>query len=309
MLPVFLAAPRYVLGEVEQDHTTVPHLAERIVEYGLVPKPEFWGWGSVRRTERSVPAMAVEAGAATLRVAGVQPAAVDCLVLCSTGFPADNRDHGPFVAEVMTGIGLDDADFVGVGLNRCANLLAGLRVAEAMVSSGRHRRVLVISADRIAGEAQRMEKFALFSDGAASCLMCDEDLGGTGYEVVASAAAHNVRQLHWDSELSADLSQRVNEALCKPRGLALSDLSVLHGNIFKPIVMLKEMQAGFKPAQLFTDNIPRFGHCFAADPLINLVDRRAAGHVPPGGYYLLASSVQGSRIGMLLRAPSASDGG
>lgn len=303
--PVFLTAPRYVLGEIEEDHTAIPRLAERIAGYGLIPKADFWGWGSIRRSSRSVPALAVAAGADTLRAAGVEPASVDCLVLCSTAFPGDNRDHGPFVAQVMTGIGLDDADFLGVALHRCANLLAGIRTGEAMVACGRYRRVLVVSADRVDDESQRMEKFALFSDGAASCLLTDSDPAGTGFELVASAAAHDVRQLHQDSELNADLSQRVNESLLKPRGLALADLSVLHGNIFKPIVMLKEMQAGFKPAQLFTDNIPRFGHCFAADPLINLVDRAAAGHLRTGAYYLLASSVQGSRIGVLLRAGRA----
>jgi 3-oxoacyl-[acyl-carrier-protein] synthase-3 len=299
--PVFLTAPQYVLGEIEEDHTAIPHLSERVVEYGLVPKAEFWGWGTIRRTERSVTSMAVQTGAATLLQARVEPASVDCVVLCTTAFPSDNRDHGTFVAEVMTGIGLDDADFIGVGLHRCANLLAGIRTGEAMVASGRHRRVLVISTDRIEDESLRLEKFAMFSDGAASCLLSDSDPGG-GYEVVSSAAAHNVSQLDWASELSADLSQRVNESLLKGRGLALADVALLHGNIFKPIVMLKEMQAGFRPSQLFTDNIARFGHCFAADPLINLVDRATAGHVRAGAYYMLASSVQGSRIGVLLRA-------
>jgi 3-oxoacyl-[acyl-carrier-protein] synthase-3 len=302
--PVYLTAPSYVLGEIEEEHTSIPHLSERIVEYGLVPKPEFWGWGTIRRSERSVPALAVQTGTDTLRAAGVDPAAVDCLVLCSTAFPSDNRDHGPFVAEVMIGTGIADADFVGVGLHRCGNLLAGIRTGEAMVACGRYRRVLVVSADRIEDESLRMEKFALFSDGAASCLLTDDDPAGTGFELLASAAAHNVNQLDWASELSADLSQRVNESLLKRcgGGVALADISVLHGNIFKPIVMLKEMQAGFKPAQLFTDNIPRFGHCFAADPLINLADQAAAGRLRAGAHYLLASSVQGSRIGVLLRA-------
>jgi 3-oxoacyl-[acyl-carrier-protein] synthase-3 len=43
------------------------------------------------------------------------------------------------------------------------------------------------------------------------------------------------------------------------------------------------------------------GHCFAADPLINLVDRDAQGELRDGAHYLLAASVPGSRIGVLLR--------
>ncbi|HET8680780.1 MAG TPA: 3-oxoacyl-ACP synthase [Micromonosporaceae bacterium] len=299
---VFLKAPHYVLGEIEQDHATIPQVRARIAELGVLPKAEFWGWGTVRRTERSVESMAVETGSATLRAAAIDPASVGVLVLCSTRFPPDTRDHGRFVENVMTGIGLDGADFVGLTLNRCTNLLAGIQVADALVASGRHRRVLVVSTDRVTDEAARMEKFALFSDGAASCAVTDGQDGCGGFELVSCAAVHNIRELDWSNEISSDLSGRVNEKLLKPLGMSLEDVTgLMHANVFKPIVMLKEMQAGFRPAQLYIDNITRIGHCFAADPIINLVDRAALGQVPDDGFYMLASSVPGSRIGVLLR--------
>ncbi|MFI0444570.1 hypothetical protein [Actinomadura sp. 6N118] len=320
---VQLRAPRYVLGEYEEDHAAIPNLAERIAEFRILPKPSFWGWGNVRRTEKGVAAMAVETGTATLRAAGLDPAAVDALVLCSTRLPADTRDHGRFVQTIMTGIGLDNADFTGVTLGRCVNLLAALQVAEAMVAGGRHRRVLVITADR-AEENDRVEKFALFSDGAASCLVMDaresgacagsgsvsgsssvsdSDAGDMVFEMAGCAAVHDIHRLDWSNEIDSDLSREVNERVLKPRGLTAEDVAGLcHSNIFRPIVTLKEMQAGFVPAQLYTGNIERIGHCFAADPIINLVDRAAAEPLLPGGHYLLAASVPGSRIGVLLRA-------
>jgi 3-oxoacyl-[acyl-carrier-protein] synthase III len=64
---------------------------------------------------------------------------------------------------------------------------------------------------------------------------------------------------------------------------------------------MKERQAGFTAGQLYLDNITRLGHCFAADPLINLVDRAALGHIEAGSHCMLASSVPGSRIGVLLK--------
>ncbi|MFG2000938.1 hypothetical protein ACGFNU_17505 [Spirillospora sp. NPDC048911] len=308
---VRLRAPRYVLGEFEEDHATIPNLAERIEEFRILPKPSFWGWGNIRRTEKGVPAMAVETGTATLRAAGLDPAAVDALVLCSTRLPADTRDHGDFVQTIMTGIGLEHADFAGVTLGRCVNLLAALQIAEAMVAGGRHRRVLVITADR-AEANDRVEKFALFSDGAASCLVMDarEDGacagsgsgGDTVFEFAGCAAAHDIHRLGWANEIDSDLSREVNDRVLKPRGLTVEDVAGLcHSNIFRPIVTLKEMQAGFVPAQLYTGNIARIGHCFAADPIINLVDRAEAEPLPPGRHYLLAASVPGSRIGVLLR--------
>jgi 3-oxoacyl-[acyl-carrier-protein] synthase-3 len=297
-----LAGPHYVLGELAEDHATIPGLDRRLADLRILPKADFWGWGTIRRTERGVEALAVETATATLRAAGVHPAAVDALVLCSTRFPSDTNSHGRYVETIMTGIGLDGADFLGVTLHRCANLLAGVRLADTLVAGGRHRRVLVVTADRVHDESVRMEKFALFSDGAASCLVTDADDTG-GFELVSTAAAHNIRELDWSNEISADLARRVNDSLLKSRGLVVADVAgLLHANVFKPVVMLKEIQAGFTATQLFTGNISRVGHCFAADPLINLVDRAAAGALEAGRYYMLASSVPGSRIGALLRA-------
>jgi 3-oxoacyl-[acyl-carrier-protein] synthase III len=300
---VFLTAPHYVLGEIEEKHTSIANLDERIAEFGILPKPGLWGWGAVRCTERGIEELAIECGSATLATAGVDPAALDAVVLCSTGFPVGTQVHGSFAQTVLSGLGVDDVDFLGVGINRCTNLLAGLQVADAMVRGGRHRRVLVVTTDRVDDETMRMEKFALFSDGAASCLVADEPSASGGFELLGCAAATRVRELDWSNEISPELTRRVNEQLLKPAGLTLDAVAgLMHANIFTPIVMLKEMQAGFASAQLYTDNIARVGHCFAADPLINLVDRTAAGHVVAGGYYMLASSVPGSRIGVLLRS-------
>jgi 3-oxoacyl-[acyl-carrier-protein] synthase-3 len=67
-------------------------------------------------------------------------------------------------------------------------------------------------------------------------------------------------------------------------------------NIFLPLLITKERQAGFTAEQIYSRNVTRIGHCYAADPLINLVDRQTH----PGHYYLLAASVPGSRFGVLL---------
>lgn len=298
--PVVLAAPRYVLGELEEDHSTIVNFAERVAEFRMKPKASLWGWGMIRRTERSIESMAVETGAATLAAAGLDPAAVESVVLCSTGFPVGTGVHGAFVERILTGLGIADADFVGVGINRCTNLLAGVQVADAFVRSGRHRRVLVITTDRVTDETTRMEKFALFSDGAASCLVTDDHPGG--FDLLACATANRAAELDWSNEINPALAAQVNEQLLKPFDLTVAELAgLMHTNVYKPVVYLKEMQAGFAAAQLYLDNITRLGHCFAADPLINLVDRGTAGHLRDGEHYLLAASVPGSRAGVLLR--------
>jgi 3-oxoacyl-[acyl-carrier-protein] synthase-3 len=301
----FLRGPSYVLGERELDHTGIENLGELAARFKMAPSPGLWGWGAVRVTERDLEDLAADSGTATLRAARMDPAAVDALVLCSNRIPGPAEDHGRFVQRVLTGTGLGDIPCYGQFLNRCVNLLAGLDVARALVTSGRHRTVLVITTDRVAPGADRMSQFALFSDGAASCVVTAEvsqaEDETCGYLLLGCATAQHTADLEWSSQISADLARQVTGALLDLLGAKLGDVAALmHANLFKPVVMMKERQAGFSAEQLYLANIPRLGHCFAADPLINLVDRTARGDVRLGQKAMLAASVPGSRIGALL---------
>jgi 3-oxoacyl-[acyl-carrier-protein] synthase III len=299
---VFLHGPRYVLGEIEVDHTDIADLPARAQEFGMPPKAQLWGWGSVHRSERSLEELAVESGLATLRAAGVDPSSVDALVLSSTRIPGPAEGHGRFVENVLTGIGLGDIPFYGQTLNRCLNFLSALDVAAAFAASGRYRRILVVTTDKAADESERVSNFSLFTDGAASCVVSGDEEGRDGYRIVARATAQNTKTLEWANEISSDLARRVNESLLEPLGMKPGDVAgLMHANLYKPLVVMKERQAGFTAGQLYIDNITRVGHCYAADPLINLVDRAALGDVQADRYYLLAASVPGSRIGVLLQ--------
>jgi 3-oxoacyl-[acyl-carrier-protein] synthase III len=296
----FLRGPSYVLGETQIEHTAIANLNELAGRLGLALNAGLWGWGSIRTTGRELEELAAETGLATLRESGLDPAAIDAVVLCSNRIPGPAEGHGSFVQAVLTRIGLGDIPCYGQHLNRCVNLLAGLDVARALVTSGRYRRILLITTDKVAGGADRMSQFAMFSDGAAGCVVAADAGESASYELLGCATAQETASLEWTSQISSDLARAVNDQLLGPPGLKLGDIAALmHANLFKPLVAMKERQAGFSADQLYLENIPRIGHCFAADPLINLVDRDGA--VAPGRYCLLASSVPGSRIGALLK--------
>jgi 3-oxoacyl-[acyl-carrier-protein] synthase-3 len=301
---VVLRSPRYVLGEVETDHSEIKGFAAFVDDRRMVPDAGMWGWGTVRRTELDTATLAVRAGRQTLDAAGVAPDEVDALVLCSNTFPSEVGEHGDLIATVLRGLGLGDVPVTGITLNRCASLLTGLQTAATMVAAGRHRTVLVITTDAVPDESARLADFALFSDGAAACLISQRvDGAPESYEWVADAHAQDPASMLRGTEISADLAKAANQRLFAEAGIRVEEIDgLLHNNIFLPIVMMKEVQAGFRPSQLDTSNITRVGHCFAADPLINLVDRQSAGGVRPAGLYLLASSVSGLRMCVLLRA-------
>ena len=88
----------------------------------------------------------------------------------------------------------------------------------AFVASGRYRRILVITTDRVVDEADRMTNFALFSDGAASCVVsADEE--GDGYRLVACATAQEAKSLEWSNELSSDTATPIVAATSSGRGV------------------------------------------------------------------------------------------
>jgi 3-oxoacyl-[acyl-carrier-protein] synthase III len=301
-MTAYLRGPAYVLGETETDHTEIGNLPELADRFGLAPRPALWGWGSVRVSHRDLADLAADAATAALHAADLTPAQVDALIVATNRIDGPAEGHGRFVQRLLAGAALGDLPFYGVHLNRCVNLLAALDVARALVLSGRHRRILVVTADILAPGADRMAPYALFSDGAAACLVTDDPGPTASYELLACATAQDAATLEWTSEISSDLARAVTDELLGAAGLKLGEVAaLLHANIFTPLVMMKERQAGFSAEQLYLDNIPRVGHCFAADPLINLVDRAALGHLRPGAYALLAASVPGSRIGVLLR--------
>jgi len=302
----YLGGASYELGEHEAGYAAIENLDELADRFKLVRDPGLWGWGSIRTTSRELDELASAAGSAALRAAGADPAGVDALVLCSNRVPGPAEGHGSLVASVLAGTGLGDIPCYGMNLNRCVNLLAGIDVARALVTSGRHDAVLVITTDKVAGGADRMSQFALFSDGAASCLVSAVAGPGTGWhELIGCATAQRAAELDWSNQISSDLAREVSDRLLHRHGLKVGDLAALaHANLFTPLVVMKERQAGFAAEQLYLANIERLGHCFAADPLINLADRTALGHVPVGSHAMLAASVPGSRIGALLRRVS-----
>ncbi|WP_034274111.1 hypothetical protein [Haloechinothrix halophila] len=302
-----LIALDYVLGEIAEPYDAVENWQHRAERLRMAPDPELWGWGEVRRSARSCAQLAVETGQATLDRAGVHGSDVDELYLCSTAFSPSLADQSAFVAEVTSGLGLRHAAVTGVTLGRCTNLLLAVRAACAAIAARQCGVALVITADRISGDAERLESFALFSDGAASCLVVPSDGGDPsgehgGFRVEGSAVSQDLCANGVGEQISAELAIAVNKRIEDATSVSPGDIAgVMHNNLYIPLVTLKESQAGFRSDQLFLANIARFGHCFAADPLINLVDRYRASELVDGERYLLASSVPGMRAGVLVR--------
>ncbi|HEV7368385.1 hypothetical protein [Arenibaculum sp.] len=295
---LFLHGCSYALGEVEHPVTAIDGFTEFLVGQQMIDDADLWGWGSYRATRRTVVELWLDAAGQSLSAFARE--SVDAVILCGARFPTDVDGHAELVGRFLEAVGLPHAIPYGVTLNRCATLVAGLGLAEALVGSGHHRAALVVAGDAVSSPDERLRPFAVFSDGAASCIVAS-GLPGP-FELLATAGACDAAAMTVGGQISADLTRRVNAALAARTGIdAAAVRRLAHNNVFKPIVVMKEQMGGFRRDQLFLENIARAGHVFACDPLVNLADLAGSGAVGPGDAVAMGSSVSGARFGALLR--------
>jgi len=297
---LYLHGCHYILGEEERPVAEIPGLANWLARNQMIDDPDLWGWDRFRVTASPTVELLAETARRSLADFGARQPPVDAVILCATRFPTDVEGHADFVGRLIETLGLHQAIPYGVTLNRCATLTSALGLAEALVRSGQHQSILVAAGDTIGAHAERLRPFAVFSDGAASCIVSAGQ--GGEFQLLGTAAAIDARMMKPNGEISADLARRANAELFARAEVGLRDIKCLaHNNLWKPIVVMKELQAGFRRDQLYLDNIPRIGHVFSCDPLINMIDLAESGSVASGELLALGSSVSGARFGALLR--------
>lgn len=294
---VSLRGAAYELGEHEASYREAHRFGEKIARFEMQDDAAAWGWGRFFRSERSRAELAVASASRTLAMAGCTGADMDAVILCAAEIPASVDWQARYCRTVLEALGLDRAFVIGVTLGRCNTLLSAVYLADRLVASQAYGSILVAASDRIVDEEERFQQFALFSDGAASCIVTS---GPGELAVLATASVLDPSALDAGERFGGRLGRSATDAITRQSGVAPDKISVvLPANLFTPIVRINEGQAGFRPDQLYLRNIAERGHCFSADPLVNLVDLQGASGTRPGGYVLLTSSVPGSRVSIL----------
>ncbi|MEI5035451.1 3-oxoacyl-[acyl-carrier-protein] synthase III C-terminal domain-containing protein [Streptomyces sp. S1A(2023)] len=104
-------------------------------------------------------------------------------------------------------------------------------------------------------------------------------------------------------DTSIDMTVKVIGEVLSQGGLALGDIDhFIPSNISRVFWSQVVNALGVDRDRVFLDNLPRYGHCFAADSLINYETLREQGRLTPGGYSLLACPGLGASFAaMLLR--------
>lgn len=291
----------YQIGEKKNSY----EYARGFEEAKLPNNPELWGWGNFFTTELHLSELFVKSAIATINAADIDPNTIDAAFLCSSRIGLDTGIHCDFVRNFCEQVGLSKCQCRGVTLDGCASFLSVIELAAAAVTSGLHRNVLIVTADMVQEHELRFKPYAIFSDGAASCIITSGSVKD-GFEVCGSASATNAQQMFQDAAFSDELTKLVNSKALEKCGRSSDEIEhVFCNNLFLPVVTMKEMEGGVEDEVLYLDNVERIGHCFGADALINLKDLLNERPLSEDKISMLAADAPGSRTVLLLKSFNA----
>jgi 3-oxoacyl-[acyl-carrier-protein] synthase-3 len=295
-----ILAPAYVVGEIVLDVDSLPGKRERLAEYGMPDIKELWGWGSCRRTERSAADLASLAAADAFARSGVAPSAIDAVVLCRSD-PGNYYEQNRFLGELSERLGVGPVFMTWVSGAGCASLFSAIKIATAFVTAGTFENVLVLTVDRIADDATRLQRFGILSDGACALLVTPAgraDFAIQGVAVRSSPAS--LANGGEDFQSKCELIQSVFEQLQNEASFDFHAVSSLFSsNLHLPVQELETSALPLDGLVAYHGNIARYGHCYAADPVINLVDFYSDFSNSRVSHSIMASTAHG-HFGMIL---------
>jgi 3-oxoacyl-[acyl-carrier-protein] synthase-3 len=239
--PTYLSGAAYRLGDTLRQAESLAGLGAFFEENGLPPDPAMLGLGAFHVAEGPLWALAADAARAALGAVG----RIDALILCSSRFPGETADHAEGMRGLLAETGIEPSFVAGVTLNRCASFLTGIRLAASLVATGQAESCLVVTADRFTGDAERLRPFALFSDGAAACVIGAAPGDGPAYRVAGAGCAVDRDSMSETARIAPGMVQRANRALETVSGLSVAEhCAVLPTNVYTPIAVMAEAQGG-----------------------------------------------------------------
>ncbi|TKJ18875.1 3-oxoacyl-[acyl-carrier-protein] synthase III C-terminal domain-containing protein, partial [Blastococcus sp. CCUG 61487] len=301
--PVFVRGIASVVGEATPIDS-IGVLSERPESLaGLKAK----GLSHYAHSHRSPAELALDACRQTMAWASVAPAEVDAVIYASMSFWDKRLYTETDIGWLMDSAGLTNAFPVGVFLPGCANLISSLRMAANLVRAEGLRNVLVVTTDQASPHDENLRVMwpdvSVLSDAAASCLVSFSSGvsdGGIGAFEVCTLLQHSAPamwDLSADSNLAAFLMGTVKGArhtaatALERAQVPVSDVRKLLTSTYNRAVNeMMARQCGFSPDQLWLDNIPRLGHAFSADTLINLFDSASSDDPAEGEQFLLLAT-------------------
>lgn len=222
-----------------------------------------------------------------------------------------SQTGGLSVTRALAGAGISAVPIYSVGLNGCADALGAIAVGQCLVDSG-DRELLILCADSAGSEHSGRflpDNQGILTDGAAACLLTNAR-PESGYEVlgVHHVADYVVRDFSRGFSSPDRIARklvalrRIAEETCKVANLQVEHLDHVFVNNY--VASAREVMvrgAVGRKSKLYPAHVDSVGHCFSADPLINLGSAMAEGDVAIGSRSLVLGTGPGSWIAAVVQ--------
>lgn len=288
----------FVPGDQRVWYRDLPDVEGQIQRLQIPDEEEIWNWGYCRRSPMDYEAHVANGFASLVAHLAAERIDVDAVLCCAPNHNSTER----FVAALASGVlpkisfGADRLQLVESG--ECVNVLQALGDAVALLHSG-HRHVVIVASEKVE-EERRFRKYSMFSDFCLA-LVVTSHVEQCPYEILAVRIDADPNPGEDTGRiLERRLEKECVSSLLSGRGLAPRDVSkFFYLNLFEPIAEMKGKQIGFVSSQLYTAATKEFGHCYGADPFVNLSSYLTSGGL--GRTHILCASGRGS-VGVSLIA-------
>lgn len=195
---------------------------------------------------------------------------------------------------------LTRAEAFAVTQQNCASGLAAIDIAvQLLMADGDPAlRALVVTGEKPSSRVLSViPSTTLMGEGSAACLV---NVGGVGRRIRSYRVTTNGKyaqlyrpppQLVADffSTYTPTIVRTLREAV-ESAGVGLDEITMIlphNVNLSSWRHVIPEL--GVSREQVYLDNVPRYGHCFCSDPLLNMVSMRAENRLADDGVYVLAA--------------------
>jgi 3-oxoacyl-[acyl-carrier-protein] synthase III len=255
------------------------------------------GLGRFAASDLDITELARRACLKTLEATDLDAGRVDALVFATATFDIGGINFRS-VRELHAALGLVHAQPFGVFGTDCANLMTALRVGLDLLRGSGLEHVLVVTSDRARPAGRLLDHYAaVYSDGAVSCLLSTPGAAGAGgfeIEAVSLTCSPKLCGIEDEDPLGAYLHGFLEGATATlDRCLRDADLEktsidwLLTGNLNRSVLRGYAYSLGVPDSRLLFENAARFGHSFAADPLLNAHYLLQAGRLREGHHCVL----------------------
>ncbi|MFF3404372.1 hypothetical protein ACFYW6_38890 [Streptomyces sp. NPDC002659] len=305
----YLHSPAYRLGDL----CPIDELGQ---DLGVLEEMRALGLATYSRFGGDPLELAADSLHSTLRASAIRPSEIEAVIYATTAYGSMGAawsllDTEAGLRKLLGRLGMHRAMPIGVSLAQCANLTSAISLAAGLVSAGRYRNILVFVADRIPSGVSRVVNpgTTVLSDGAASCIVSRTAHGGWELAGFAEHLDPPDDGLNPQENFFAYLKGTAAgiEAVCADlyEQLAVDaddfDLLLIN-NVNRSVVRLFAEHSGFPVGSVHSANIARYGHCDAADVIINLSDHAGGSGATPGEWILILTSAPFARRAIALRA-------